>query len=284
MRARSPPSPVPLALTSPRSRTLRGGSLRAVIGAGASVWLSTLGAVLAVSLISLAGILALVAREAFLRRALPFLVSFAVGALLGDALLHILPELAEERRGGFTTGIAFVIVAAIVFFFVLEKAIHVHHTLDAPEHRHIHPVAVNNLIGDGVHNFVDGAIIAGAFIVDARLGIATTAAVMLHEIPQEVGDLGVLVHAGLTPRRAVVYNLASALVALFGAVLALVLEGVVDGLERPLLATSAGAFVYIAGADLIPELHRTNDWRSSIVQFVGIVGGFAVMALLLLAE
>lgn len=253
-----------------------------MIGAGASVWFSTLGAVLAVSLISLAGILALVAREAFLRRALPFLVSFAVGALLGDALLHILPELAEE--GGFTTGIAFVIVAAIVFFFVLEKAIHVHHTLDAPEHRHIHPVAVNNLLGDGVHNFVDGAIIAGAFIVDARLGVATTAAVMLHEIPQEVGDLGVLVHAGLTPRRAVVYNLASALVALFGAVLALVLEGVVDGLERPLLATSAGAFIYIAGADLIPELHRTNDWRSSIVQFVGIVGGFAVMALLLLAE
>jgi zinc and cadmium transporter len=253
-----------------------------VIGAGASVWFSSLGAVLAVSLISLVGILALVAREAFLRRALPFLVSFAVGALLGDALLHILPELAEE--GGFTTGIAFVIVAAIVFFFVLEKAIHVHHTLDAPEHRHIHPVAVNNLIGDGVHNFVDGAIIAGAFIVDARLGVATTAAVMLHEIPQEVGDLGVLVHAGLTPRRAVVYNLASALVALFGAVLALVLEGVIDGLERPLLATSAGAFIYIAGADLIPELHRTNDWRSSIVQFVGIVGGFAVMALLLLAE
>jgi zinc and cadmium transporter len=253
-----------------------------VIGAGGSVWLSTLGAVLAVSLISLAGILVLVAREAFLRRALPFLVSFAVGALLGDALLHILPELAED--GGFTTGIAFVIVAAIVFFFVLEKAIHVHHTLDAPEHRHIHPVAVNNLIGDGVHNFVDGAIIAGAFIVDVRLGVATTAAVMLHEIPQEVGDLGVLVHAGLTPRRAVVYNLASALVALFGAVLALVLEGVVDGLERPLLATSAGAFIYIAGADLIPELHRTNDWRSSIVQFVGIVGGFAVMALLLLAE
>ncbi|HYG71153.1 MAG TPA: ZIP family metal transporter [Actinomycetota bacterium] len=261
-----------------------------MIGAGASVWFSTLGAVLAVSLISLAGILALVAREAFLRRALPFLVSFAVGALLGDALLHILPELAkvEEgelgQEGGFTTGIAFVIVGAIVFFFVLEKAIHVHHTLDAPEHRHIHPVAVNNLIGDGVHNFVDGAIIAGAFIVDARLGVGATAAVMLHEIPQEVGDLGVLVHAGLTPRRAVVYNLASALVALFGAVLALVLEGVVDGLERPLLATSAGAFIYIAGADLIPELHRTNDWRSSIVQFVGIVGGFAVMALLLLAE
>jgi zinc and cadmium transporter len=253
-----------------------------VIGASASVWAWTLGAVLAVSLVSLVGILALVRNETFLRRALPFLVSFAVGALLGDAVLHILTELSET--GGITTGIAYVIVAAIVFFFVLEKAIHVHHTLDAPEHGHIHPVAVNNLVGDGVHNFVDGAVIAGAFVADVRLGIATTVAVMLHEIPQEVGDLGVLVHAGLAPRRAVIYNLASALVAVLGAVLALLLESSVAGIERPLLAISAGAFIYIAGADLIPELHRQNDFRSSAVQFVGIVAGFAVMGALLVAE
>lgn len=250
--------------------------------ASSTIWFSTLAAVLAVSLISLVGILALVAREAFLRKVLPFLVSFAVGALLGDALIHIIPELSES--GGFTTDIAFVVVGSILFFFVLEKAIHVHHSLDAPEHGHIHPVALNNLVGDGVHNFVDGAIIAGAFVADTRLGLATTAAVMLHEIPQEVGDLGVLVHAGLAPRRAVIYNLASALVAVFGAVLALALQGAVASAERPLLATSAGAFVYIAGADLIPELHRTNDPRSSVVQFVGMSAGFAVMGLLLLIE
>ena len=253
-----------------------------MIAASSSVWAWTLVSVFAVSLVSLVGILALVAREAFLRRLLPFLVSFAVGALLGDALIHIVPELSES--GGFTTGIAFVVVGSILFFFLLEKAIHVHHSLDAPEHGHIHPVALNNLVGDGVHNFVDGAIIAGAFIVDTRLGIATTAAVMLHEIPQEVGDLGVLVHAGLTPRRAVVYNLASAFVAVLGAILALVLQSASAGIERPLLATSAGAFIYIAGADLIPELHRANDFRSSLVQFLGMAGGFAVMGLLLLAE
>jgi len=253
-----------------------------VTAATASAWGMTLVAVVGVSLISLVGILALLSRESFLRRVLPFLVSFAVGALLGDALLHILPELAEH--GGLTTGISLVVVGSIVFFFVLEKLIHLHHQLDAPVHGHIHPVALNNLVGDGIHNFVDGAIIAGAFLVDTRLGIATTAAVALHEIPQEVGDLGVLVHAGLTPRRALVYNLASALAAVLGAILALGLEGAFGGLERALLAMSAGAFIYIAGADLIPELHRATDLKTSTLQFVGITGGFAVMWALLLLE
>lgn len=253
-----------------------------MIGATASVWGSTLAAVFAVSLISLVGILGLVAREALLRRLLPLLVSFAVGALLGDALFHILPELAED--GGLTTGISTVVVGAMVFFFVLEKFIHLHHQLGSPGQGHIHPVALNNLLGDGIHNFVDGAIIAGAFLIDARLGIATTAAVAFHEIPQEIGDLGILVHAGLTLRRAVIYNLASALTAVLGAVLTLALQDAVGGLERPLLAMSAGAFIYIAGADLIPELHRATDLRTSLVQFVGVIGGFATMAALLLFE
>jgi zinc and cadmium transporter len=253
-----------------------------VVGATASVWGSTLVAVFAVSLVSLLGILGLVAREEFLRKALPVLVSFAVGALLGDALFHILPELAED--GGLTTGISTVVVGSIVFFFVLEKFIHLHHQLGSPGQRHIHPVALNNLLGDGIHNFVDGAIVAGAFLIDARLGIATTAAVAFHEIPQEIGDLGVLVHAGLTPRRAVIYNLASALTAVLGAVLTLALQDAVGGLERPLLAMSAGAFIYIAGADLIPELHRATDLRTSLLQFIGVIAGFATMAALLLLE
>ena len=254
----------------------------ALIAASASVWGWTLVAVLLVSIVSLVGILAIVGRERFLRRTLPVLVSFAVGALLGDALIHIIPELSED--GGLTSGITFLIAGSIVAFFVLEKFIHLHHRLDTPRERHIHPVALNNLIGDGIHNFVDGAIVAGAFVAGVPLGIATTAAVALHEIPQEVGDLGVLVHAGLTPRRALVYNLASALTAVLGAVLALVLEGAVDGLERPLLAMSAGAFIYIAGADLIPELHRATEARVSVLQLIGIAAGFGTMGVLLLLE
>jgi zinc and cadmium transporter len=179
---------------------------------------------------------------------------------------------------------SWVMALSILFLYVLEKFIHLHHQLNAPQHGHVHPVVLTNLVGDGVHNFVDGAIIAGSFLVSPSLGIATTIAVALHEIPQEMGDLGILVHAGLTPRRALVYNAASAMTALLGATIALALDGAIDGIERPLLAISAGAFIYIAGADLIPELHKGTDIRIGIIQFLGITAGFVVMAALLLLE
>jgi len=253
-----------------------------VLAASASVWGQTILAVFAVSAMAFSGIVVLVVREPLLRRIIPVLVSFAVGALLGDALFHILPELAVD--GGLTVEISWIMAGSILFFFVLEKFIHLHHELNAPEHRHLHPVVLTNLLGDGVHNFVDGAIIAGSFLVNPSLGVATTIAVALHEIPQEIGDLGVLVHAGLTPRRALVYNAASALTAVLGAVIVLVLQDAVGGIERPLLAISAGAFIYIAGADLIPELHKGASVRIGLLQFLGIAAGFAVMAALLALE
>lgn len=250
-----------------------------MLGASSSVWTQTIVSVVIVSAVAFVGIVLLVLREQVLRRVVPVLVSFAVGALLGDALFHILPELAST--GGITVGISWIMAAGIVGFFVLEKFIHMHHRLEAPAHGHIHPVALTNLLGDGLHNFVDGAIIAGSYLASAPLGIATTAAVVLHEIPQEMGDLGVLVHAGLTPRRALVFNVATAVSAIAGAVLTLVLEGAIGGVTRPMLALSAGAFIYIAGADLIPELHRATDLRVSILQFVSVAAGFGVMAALL---
>jgi len=253
-----------------------------VLAASASVWGATLLAVLAVSSIAFVGILMLVVQEGLLQKVVPILFSFAVGALLGDALFHILPELADG--GGLTVGISWVMALSILFFFVLEKFIHLHHQLNAPEHGHVHPVVLTNLLGDGVHNFVDGAIIAGSFLVSPSLGIATTIAVALHEIPQEMGDLGVLVHAGLSPKRALVYNFASALTAMVGAVITLMLQGAVGGIERPLLAISAGAFIYIAGADLIPEMHKGTSIRVGFIQFLGIAGGFAVMAALLAVQ
>lgn len=253
-----------------------------MLGASASTWAATILAVLAVSAIAFAGIVILVVREGTLRKLVPVLVSFAVGALLGDTLFHLLPELAEN--GGITVEMSWVMALSILFLYVLEKFIHLHHQLNAPQHGHVHPVVLTNLVGDGVHNFVDGAIIAGSFLVSPSLGIATTIAVALHEIPQEMGDLGILVHAGLTPRRALVYNAASAMTALLGATIALALDGAIDGIERPLLAISAGAFIYIAGADLIPELHKGTDIRIGIIQFLGITAGFVVMAALLLLE
>lgn len=253
-----------------------------MLGASSSTWTATILSVLAVSAIAFAGIFVLVVRENLLRRVVPILVSFAVGALLGDALFHILPELAED--GGITIAISWIMALAIVGFFVLEKFIHMHHRLEAPAHGHIRPIVLTNLLGDGIHNFVDGAIIAGAYLASVPLGLATTGAVVLHEIPQEMGDLGVLVHAGLTPKRALVYNFATALTAVAGAVLTLLLEDAIGGVTRPMLALSAGAFIYIAGSDLIPEMHRATDVRVSILQFVGIAAGFAVMAALLAIE
>lgn len=253
-----------------------------MLAASASVWGATILAVVAVSAVAFAGIVVLVLQEGLLQRIVPVLVSFAVGALLGDALFHILPELAVD--GGITVGLSWVMALSILFFFVLEKFIHLHHQLNAPEHRHVHPVVMTNLLGDGVHNFVDGAIIAASFLVSPSLGLATTIAVVLHEIPQEMGDLGVLVHAGLTPRRALAYNGAAALAAILGAVIALLLDGAIEGIERPLLAISAGAFIYIAGADLIPELHKGESIRTGVLQFLGIAAGFAMMAALLALE
>lgn len=250
-----------------------------MLAASSSVWTQTILSVLIVSVISFVGIVLLVLREDRLRQVVPVLVSFAVGALLGDALFHILPELAEN--GGITVGISWVMALSILGFFVLEKLIHMHHRLEAPAHGHIHPVALTNLLGDGLHNFVDGAIIAGSYLASAPLGLATTFAVVLHEIPQEMGDLGVLVHAGLTPRRALVFNFLTALTAVAGAVITLLLEDAVGGVVRPMLALSAGAFIYIAGSDLIPELHKQTALRVSILQFVGVAAGFGVMAALL---
>jgi zinc and cadmium transporter len=253
-----------------------------MLGVSASVWGATLLSVALVSLLSFAGVFVLVLRRELLSQLIPVLVSFAVGALLGDALLHILPELSEG--GGVTAGIAFVTVAGIVGFFVLEKFIHWHHSLHTEEVRVIHPVAWANVIGDGVHNFVDGALIAGAFLASIPLGITTTLAVVMHEIPQEFGDLGVLIHAGLSARKALLFNFLSALTAVLGGVLTLLLADVVDGVARPLLAITAGAFIYIAGADLIPELHRETRTAVSLLQFTGMIAGFAIMGLLLLVE
>lgn len=246
-----------------------------------NAWASTLLAVGGISLLSLSGAFALLVRQQAFRRAVLVMISFSVGALLGDVFLHILPELAED--GGITPGLSMLILGGIAGFFILEKFLHWHHAHIASEDV-IHPVAITNLVGDAIHNFVDGAIIAGAFLVDPALGVTTAIAVALHEIPQEIGDLGILVHAGLSLRKALLVNFASALASMLGAAITLALAGSVEGLERVMLAITAGGFVYIAGADLIPELQRETRPVTSVIQLLGAGLGVAVMAALLLLE
>jgi zinc and cadmium transporter len=246
-----------------------------------TIWAATLIAVVAVSALSLVGAAGLVLKPQTLQKSLLTFIPFAAGALLGDAFLHLLPEIAESRAGLDVTA-SMGLLAGVITFFVLEKVLHWHHS-HLPHEEVLHPVAITNLFGDGLHNFVDGAIIAASFSVSMELGLATSLAVALHEIPQELGDFAILVHAGLPPRRALLLNFLTALTAVAGGVVTLLFSSLAD-IERLFLPFSAGAFVYIASTDLIPELHKEPEPRKSLVQLVALLAGVGVMAALLAFE
>lgn len=249
------------------------------------------------SLVSLAGAATLTLGRARLERVVFLLVAFAVGAMLGGAVLHLIPEAYEALGGGPRTGL--LVLGGVLAFFVLEKFLHWRHQHGAPEalagatgHAHDHapgdhhhhgaePFALVTLVGNLAHNLIDGAIVAASFLVSIPTGLVTTFAVMLHEIPQEIGNFGVLVYGGFTPRRALLYNFVSGLAGLVGAGAVLVLGPRVDGLADTLLPLTAGAFLYIAGSDLIPELNRRHSQSAGKAagQLVMMVLGIAVMAI-----
>ena len=264
-------------------------------------WAAALLSVLALSAASLAGALTLSLGRGRLERVIFLLVAFAVGAMLGGALLHLIPESYEALGGGPATGL--LVLAGVLAFFVLEKFLHWRHQHGAPEaiagatgHSHFPgahahgpggaddeaaPFALVALAGSVAHNLIDGAIVAASYLVSIETGVVTTLAVMLHEIPQEIGNFGVLVYGGYPPRRALLYNFGAGLAGLVGAVVVLVLGTRVDGLADGLLPVTAGAFLYIAGSDLIPELNRRHSYPASkaVGQLVMMVLGIAVMAL-----
>jgi zinc and cadmium transporter len=248
---------------------------------GQTAWVPALAAVGGISLVSLAGAVGMVVKRDFLSRALFVVVAFAAGALLGDAFFHLVPEIAESPAG-FDTLASSALIGGVLVLFTLEKVLHWHHA-HFPRPEVMHPVAVTNLVGDGLHNFVDGAIVAGAFAVSNELGVATAVAVALHEIPQEVGDFGILLHAGLSPKRALALNFASATMALLGAVAVLLFVSV-EAIERVLVPFSAGAFVYIASTDLLPDMHKEPETGRSLVQLAALVSGIGAMAALLALE
>lgn len=246
------------------------------------------GSVLVVSAASLIGLFTISLRTDLLKRVVFLLVAVAAGALFGNALLHLLPEAYEQLSDVRITGL-FVFIG-ILLFFMLEKFLrwqHVHDFTPAfdncdPEHgSHTHPVGSLILVADGVHNFIDGTIIAAAYLTSVELGIAATLAILLHEIPQEVGDFGLLLHAGYTRMRAILFNFFSALAALLGAVVALLASQYLDGFVPYILALSAGGFVYIAGSDILPELHKTTSVRRSLMQLVALVAGFLLIGALI---
>lgn len=240
--------------------------------------------VLLVSIISFIGVLTLSINHKKLKKFLLYLISFSAGALLGDVFLHLLPEIIEKNLFTLITSLS--ILGGIVIFFGLEKIIHWQHCHRSMlEEHHIHAFAYTNLIGDALHNFLDGIIIAVSFLASIPIGIATTIAVILHEIPQEIGDFGVLLHAGFTKTKALLLNFASAILAILGAIITLLLTNKITSLQKFLIPITIGGFIYIAGSDLIPELHKESDKISkSILQLIAFILGILVMAALLLLE
>ncbi|MCL5076231.1 MAG: ZIP family metal transporter [Chloroflexi bacterium] len=228
------------------------------------------------------GIFSLALDQKLLKKILLFLVSFAVGGLFGDAFIHLLPESFEKLGANLATSLY--IVAGILIFFVLEKFIRWRHCHILTSEEHLHPVVFMNLIGDGVHNMLDGMLIGASYAVSIPIGITTTLAVILHEIPQELGDFGVLVHGGLSVKRALAFNFLSALTALLGAIISLVIGPHVQGYSLSMLPITAGGFLYIAGSDLIPELQHEVKLSTSLGQFILIILGVGIMALLVLLE
>lgn len=243
----------------------------------------TLISVFIVSLISLVGILTLSLKTSTLKKCLIYLVSFSAGALLGDVFIHLLPEIVEENGFGFS--ISIFILSGILFSFIIEKIIQWRHCHHPTSKEHPHPFAIMNLIGDFFHNFLDGLIIGISYLASVPLGIATTVAVILHEIPQEIGDFGVLLHGGFSKAKALFLNFVTALSAVVGAVVSFILAANVENALIFLIPFAAGNFLYIASSDLIPELHKYNfTTKGSILQLFTIILGILVMMALRLLE
>lgn len=247
-----------------------------------AIWLYTLASVAAVALIPLLIFLVF----PFFRRAhdrettlLPYLVCLAVGGLLGGAFLHLIPQAIEEANSPLT--LSTLILGGVVGFYVLENFLRWRHGHDVVKHEEDKKISANILmIGDAIHNMMDGMLIAASFQASLGLGLTTTVAVVLHEIPQEIGDFGVLLHSGYTVRRALSLNLVTAGLALLGAALSLILGEKIEGYQILLVPFTAGGFIYIAASDLMPTMHRPTRLTAILKQFIVICLGLGIMAAL----
>jgi len=240
-----------------------------------NVWIGAVGSTLLVSLLSFTGILLLAMRANRLKQMVFILVSFAVGALFGNTFFMLIPESFAMIEN--TQLIGLLIVLGLVVMFILEKFIHWHHCHNVSHDHDAAPLGYISLITDSLHNFTDGVLIAAAWMASPEVGVATTLAVVVHEIPQEISDFGVLLHAGFSKRKAIFLNFVAACAAILGAVVTVMLGSVTEKLIVYILPFAAGGFIYLAGSDLIPELHRESSARKSMIQLAAILSGIVLM-------
>lgn len=235
-----------------------------------------------VSLVSLIGIFSLMFKKDSLKNFLVYFVAFSAGALFGDVFFHLLPEVIEES--GFSLTISWLILFGILFSFFLEKIICWRHCHLPLTKTHIHSFAYMNLLGDFIHNFLDGLTIGISYLVSLPVGIATSLAVIFHEIPQEIGDFGVLLHGGFNQTKALALNFLTAISAFFGLFLSFYLYSKINNINQFLVSFAAGNFIYIAGSDLIPELHKETTFKKGVFQMLTFFFGLLIMYLLVFVE
>jgi zinc and cadmium transporter len=245
------------------------------------LWIYSLLSVILVSLVSFIGIFTLSIKEKTLKKILIYFVSFSVGGLLGDAFIHLLPEAIRLNS---EINLSLYILLGIIISFGVEKFIHWRHCHIPTSKEHPHPFVLMNLIGDSTHNFIDGLIIGASYLTSVQIGIATTIAVILHEIPQEIGDFGILIHGGFKRKKALTLNFATALTAIAGTIISLLIGSYVENLTNILLPFAIGSFIYIASSDLIPELHKETNPAKSFMQLIMLLTGIGIMYLFLLLE
>jgi len=228
-----------------------------------------------VSLVSLIGVLYFFFNERLLLKLMPFLVAFAAGGLLGGSFFHLIPE-SFEAFGDSSASIY--IIAGIILFLLFEQTLHWHHAHGTNCEDCQHDVTgYSILLGDGLHNFLDGILIASAFMVNVPTGIALTIAILLHEIPQELGDFAILIKSGFSRGRALLWNLISALMAVLGGIGAFFFLGTFEGVLPYIIAIGAGGFLYIALVDLFAELKASKNWQIKFGEIIALLLGLALI-------
>ncbi len=233
-----------------------------------------------ISIFSLLGLLTLSLKEDLLKKIILILVSLSAGTLLGGAFFHLIPEAMAELDSNIAMGFT---LFGFSFFFVLEKILHYGHC-----HKNgctdDHIIGYINLFADGFHNIIDGLVISAAFLTNPFLGIVTTFAMVLHEIPQEIGDYGLLIHSGMEKNKALSLNFVVATFVVIGGIIGFYLSGIVDSFTLYLLPFTAGGFIYISACDLIPEIHKEHNIKKWITNFTVFLIGAMIMVSLTLLE
>lgn len=233
-------------------------------------------AVLFVSAISLVGVMLLLLKRPVLSRIMPLLLAVSSGVMLGNTFFDLIPESVEHL----SQSAYLYILAGIIVFFSVEKMLNWHHHTEGDHPGETKSAGYLSLIGDAIHNFIDGVLIGGAFIVSIPLGITVAVAVTAHEIPHELADFTILIHCGFSNRKALFYNFLSASTAIAGTCVVILFAAVEKSFVPYLIPFAAGNFLYIAMSDLIPELHKSRSRMSSIIQIFALIAGAVAISLL----